>query len=167
MDDQPNPYESPRTESPMELPAEATGAHPRDGWKFVLLGIAIAFGFVSFFPWAAAILAFLSAPVFIRFFVLRQKSADGARLAPDTVFAGVSGAVGLTLGIIAASLGAFLGVCTVTSYTIAFALTPTLGEHYYHAIPPAFYLGLALGSSVLVVCLIWLVRRLWPRVSRG
>jgi hypothetical protein len=159
MDDQPNPYESPKTESRAERPAELPRAQPSDGWKFGLLGIAIVFGFVSFYPWLAAIFSILSAPVFIRYFLMRQRSALDAPPSPDTIFAGISGAVGLALGIAAASMGAFLGVCTLTTYATGIAFAPALGRDYE---PGIFVLGIVVGAAVLVVAGVWMVRRLWP-----
>ena len=65
-----NPYQSPRIPDAAAV-RRATPA--RHGWKFVLLGIAIAGGIFSLAPWLGVVFAVLSAPVFLRYFVFGWK----------------------------------------------------------------------------------------------
>jgi hypothetical protein len=167
MDDQPNPYESPRTESRLVEPPEPPQPHPSDGWKFILLGVTILCGFASFFPWLAAILAFISAPVFVRYFVLKRQSAGGVSPAPGTIVAGMTGAVGLGFGIVAASAGAFLGVCSTSTWTLGLGFMSIYqGENGYGALFAAFVCGMILGAVACLVTGTWLFQRIWHKQAR-
>lgn len=162
MDDQPNPYESPRTESRLEEAPRAPTLQTGDGWKFVALGVAILCGLVSFVPWLAAIIAVLSAPVFIRYFVLRRQAAGEPGPSAGTIISGVTGSIGLAMGIVAASAGSFLGVCSVTTWSSAMVFAPPFGQEFMRGIMLAFYLGLALGGAAFILAGSWLIWRLWP-----
>ena len=166
MADQPNPYESPRTESRMELPIAAPMLQERDGWKFVVLGIAILGGLVSFVPWLAVIFAVVSAPVFIRYALLRRQAASGKATDPGTIVAAMTGMVGLSFAIAAASAGAFLGVCTLTAYPTAFVFSNAFGREYQRGLYLALQVSAILGGAAFVLTVWWLPWRLWPQRSR-
>lgn len=163
MDDQPNPYESPRTESRLEEPPELLHPYPGDGWKFVLLGVAILCGLVSFLPWLAAILAFISAPVFVRYFVLKRQAAGGVPPTAGSVVAGMTGAVGLAFGIVAASAGAFLGTCSVIAWPTGIVLSAAFQRGYERGILLAMVCGVLVGGVMFFVVGNWLVKRVWPK----
>jgi hypothetical protein len=166
MDDQPNPYESPRTESRLVSPSDQPMPHPRDGWKFILLAVAILCGLASVMPWLAIILAFISAPVFVRYFLLRRQAEGGAPPAAGTVIAGMTGAIGLGFGILAAAAGTFLGACSATTWTLVFTLSPFFPGRMYDPLGIAFMFGILLGIGAFIITLVWLPMRIWPRSSR-
>ena len=127
----------------------------------VLLAGAIACGLVSFFPWSAAILAAISSPIFIRYYVLRRQVAGGDSPAPGTIIAGLTGAIGLGLGIMAAAAGTLLGTCSVTAWSVAFSLPDDVG--YETVIPAVATAGVVVGVACAALAITWLFRRLWPR----
>jgi hypothetical protein len=165
MDDQPNPYESPQTESRLMPPSGSNAPPPRDGWKFILLAVAIVCGLASFLPWLAVILGFISSPVFVRYFLIRRQAEGGAPPAPGTVAAGMTGAIGLGFGILAASAGAFLGVCSAGTWTLTFAFVSAFRREGYESLMIAFVCGIVLGLGALIFTLVWLPGRIWPRKS--
>ncbi len=165
MDDQPNPYESPQTESRLVPPPGPPEPHPRDGWKFILLAVAMLCGVASFMPWLAIILAFISAPVFVRYFLIRRQAEGGSPPAPGTVVAGMTGAIGLGFGILAASAGAFLGVCSAGTWTLALAFLSNFQNAGYDSLSVAFVCGILMGLGAFIVTLVWLPARIWPRNS--
>jgi hypothetical protein len=164
MDDQPNPYESPQTESRIVPPSGSNATPPRDGWKFILLAVAIVCGLASFLPWLAVILGIISSPVFVRYFLIRRQAEGSAPPTPGTVVAGMTGAIGLGIGILAASAGALLGVCSATVWSgVGLFAFVGQGDQVYQAAAVAFVCGIVLGLGAFILTLVWLPERVWPR----
>src|SRR5262245_48354459 len=106
MADDLNPYESPPPVGEYTPPANPP---PRELGKFVLLGIVILCGLVSFYPWLAAIFAAVSAPVFLRHAVTAHRfDQTGTPQAIARKGAVAFGMLGMAISIFAASAGAFL-----------------------------------------------------------
>ena len=155
-----NPYESPRIPNAVAAPQAPPPGH--HGWKFVLLGIAIAGGIVSLAPWLGVLFAIFSAPVFLRYFVFGWKRPQmtpwdyaGSRAA------GAFGAIGFGLSILAAVSGAFFGTCNVAGWSVAFSTLAT-NIHYERVIAAAVAIGVMAGLAAAVTALVWLVRFYYP-----
>ena len=130
-----------------------------------MLAVALVCGLASFMPWLAIILAFISAPVFVRYFLIRRQAEGGSPPAPGTIVVGMTGAIGLGFGILAASAGAFLGVCSAGTWTLAFAYLSIFQNEGYEALSVAFVCGILMGLGAFVFTLVWLPGRVWPRKS--
>jgi len=164
-----NPYESPRV--PEAVEPHGAERSVRHGWKFVLLGIAIAAGLVSFAPWLAVVLGLLSGPVFLRYFAFGWKRPDANRWERATSrAAGAAGAIGFGLSVLAAASGAFFGTCTISSYGAALTglgdvMQGVWGGEDYAFIRYAIGVGVGVGLLVGIVSLAWLIRfyYTWPR----
>ena len=156
-----NPYESPRVPDQVELPQAAA---PRHGWKFVLLGVAIAGGLVSTAPWLGVLFAIASAPDFIRYFVVSRRQASASSAEPlARGAAGVLGSVGLLLSVLAACGGAFYGTCTITTWGIGLPAMASNDEGtFYSWLFGGFVVGILAGAVVGLVYLAWLLRLLFP-----
>lgn len=159
-----NPYESPRVPAePIERPAKVN----REGWKITLLVIAVLLGFISVVPWLAAIFAFLSAPIFLRFYLTESRMPPSMRGSPWVAQgAGVFGSIFLVGNILAAAAGAFLGTCTASMYAIAIpaavmAENAGSAERFYSTMESGIFLAIAVGVVAFVLSSIWLLRRPW------
>jgi len=84
--------------------------------------------------------------------------------------AGVVGAVGFALSILAAGGGAFFGTCNVVGWSIAFGFMPT-NIDLPQLIPIALTLGGMAGLAAAIAALVWSFRFYYgaphPRVDRG
>src|SRR5262245_38137348 len=114
-----NPYQpSSHVHSPQ--PGHPSSAEPRDGWKFLLLAIAMLTSLTSIVPWLGVILIFLSGPVFLTWYDLRI-CARGQESHSFVLrwLARALGWIRLGLAILAASAAAFLGTCSITAWSLA------------------------------------------------
>jgi hypothetical protein len=159
MDDQPNPYEPPQEECP---PAPMPYAPVQnDGWKFVVLGIVILCGLASYMPGFAFLFAVLSSPVFIRYAIQVQRRKTGW-IPHYSAIAEFLGGAGLVLGILAALAGAFLGSCTVATWSAIFTSDIILGPSGYERdLQIALPIGVVVGAIAFLTSAIWLARRSW------
>jgi uncharacterized membrane protein YfcA len=164
MDDQPNPYESPKIEATKTTVGDTPALSKADDWKFALLAGAILLGVLSIFPWLGAIFAAASSPIFLRYFQLRRNTSEHDQAEPSRWIALATGTMGLGIGIAAASAGAFFGVCSGTGWTVGLPLATA--ARYDIAIVAATICGIVAGLAASVVTLVWLPRRIWRRHSR-
>src|SRR5262245_49558943 len=112
MNDQPNPYESPRTDGHLAQPPQRPYGKRRDVWLMVLLGLAIFCGVASLVPWLGIIFAVASSPIFIRYYILSKRCSKGMSPDLESKLAGVIGGGGLVVGTLAAAAGTCLGTCS-------------------------------------------------------
>src|SRR5262245_52891454 len=166
MEPSTNPYQSPEAVPAQTSRTASNDSMPREGWKYVLLALAILGGLVSFVPGLAILFLVLSAPIFIRYALRARtalRSAENASL--PVRLASVLGTVGIALSVLAASAGACLGTCTITGWgtqltgiavIIGKALNP---DGYLADVAVSFYMGSAVGLLAFFVTFRWLLRR--------
>ena len=161
-----NPYESPRgmSDEPREEMSEYIELPPqqiRERWKFILLGVSLLLGLISYVPWLAVIFAIFSAPVFLRSHLRARRAASSGNLwRLKTHGTGVAGTIGLAVSILAASAGAFLGTCTATLWLIV----PPIYVSMRGDMPSEWLLicgGVAVGTLAFLTTTAWLFRRLF------
>lgn len=168
-----NPYQSPKVEI-RSTPSSLAPPPPREGWKYILLAVAILGGLVSFVPWLAVALLALSTPVFLRYAIRSRRGAQVDESPPlSSRVAKVLGVVGLGASVLAASAGACLGTCTLTAWVTLFTGIPGqvstrfFPEIYLGDISVAFFNGSAVGVVAFFTTAIWLFRRLWTPPSNA
>jgi hypothetical protein len=160
MDEQPNPYEPPQVPAHSDVtPAKS------DVWKFAILLVVMLAGVVSVVPWLAAILLVLSTPIYVRLWTERHK-ADAEKHGPSAQAISALATTGLTLGIVAAAFGAFLGTCSITLCAVAAPSLSASGlsEESIPWLVVGLIAGLIAGFFACVLVGIWLDGRLRPAV---
>jgi hypothetical protein len=110
--------------------------------------------------WYSSARRFLSASFFSGD---ERRAAGGAPPTPGTIVAGMTGAVGLAFGIVAASAGAFLGTGSVIAWPTGIVFSAAFQRGYERGILLAMICGALVGGVIFFVVGIWLVKRVWPK----
>lgn len=157
-----NPYQAPD-----KLPPESgCSTASADGWKLLLLAVAVLASLTSIVPVLAIILIVLSGPALLSWYDLRLQRR-GQRVESRILkwIARILGFINLAVSIFAAAAAAFLGTCSVTAWSVAMSgIGDWLGDLYskepLNFIIPSLLTGVAVGSVAFTIALLWLRSRL-------